>query len=152
MASQVCMEGFKANMSAVNSLGPKDIPVMSIRANSNSLERVSPTAEKSTGEAASPHVLSHAVEFVALPGEAERLRAAIPMAMRDANGNSAGFAGYLVLFCEQEERLVTVITLWTGADRAKVCNENSKRLERLLEPHVDRWLRIRRFVTFLSVP
>ena len=152
MASQVYVEGFQAGVSAMNSHGPRGLLEMPTRTKSNSLECFSPGAEAATGETVLPEVLSHAVEFVALPGEAEKLQAAIPLAMRNTTGNSGGFAGYLVLFCDQEERLVTVITLWTGADRAKQCNESSKRLERMLEPHVDRWLRIRRFVTFLSVP
>jgi hypothetical protein len=99
-------------------------------------------------EASSPLVFAHGVEFVTLPGESEKLQREIPLVIRDANGESDGFLGCIVLFSEQEARLVTVITLWTGRDRAKQCNE--KRLKGLLEPYVDCWLRARSFVTFLS--
>lgn len=70
--------------------------------------------------------------------------------MRAANKESDGFCGCVVLFSEQEARLVTVITLWTTRHQAKHCNE--KRLKRLLEPYVDRWLRVRSFVGFFPCP
>jgi hypothetical protein len=93
-----------------------------------------------------PQVFAQGAEFVALPGESERLEWEIPLLMRAANGESSGFFGCIVLFSEEEARLVTVITLWAGREQAKNCDE--KRLKRLLEPYVDRWLRLRRFVGF----
>ncbi len=93
-------------------------------------------------------VFAHGVEFVTLPGKSERLQREIPLMMRDANGKSGDFFGCILLFSEQEVRLVTVITLWSRRDRARECNE--KRLKSLLEPYVDRWLRTTSFVTFLS--
>jgi len=107
-----------------------------------------PAAAPSSTESAIPQVLALGVEFVALPGEPDRLQREIPQLVRDANGKSESFRGCMVLFSEQEVRLVTVITLWSGRGRAGECNE--KRLKRLLEPYVDRWLRIRSFVAFLS--
>src|SRR5208282_2084253 len=73
--------------------------------------------------ASSPLFFADGVEFVALPGESEKLHREIPLVIRDANGESDGFLGCIVLFSEQEARLVTVITLWMGRDRAKQCNE-----------------------------
>jgi hypothetical protein len=106
----------------------------------------------STGESPAHEVFAHGVEFVALPGETEKLQKEIPVAMREVNRNSKGFSGSMVLFSEQEARLVTVITLWRGSEPDKECDENSTQLKRLLEPYVDRWLRTRRFVTFVSTP
>jgi hypothetical protein len=97
-----------------------------------------------------PQVFAHSAEFVALPGESKRLQWEIPLLMRAASGDSAGFGGCIVLFSEEETRLVTVITLWAGRNEAKHCDE--KRLRRLLEPYADRWLRVRRFVGFFPCP
>jgi hypothetical protein len=102
------------------------------------------------GETAIPEVFAHGAEFVAVPGQSERLQREIPLVMRAASKESGGFCGCVVLFSEQEARLVTVITLWTTRDQAKHCNE--KRLKRLLEPYVDRWLRVRSFVGFFPCP
>jgi hypothetical protein len=106
----------------------------------------------SIGESLAHEVFAHGVEFIALPGETEKLQKEIPVAMREVNRNSKGFSGSMVLFSEQEARLVTVITLWTGSEPDKECDENSTQLKRLLEPYVDRWLRTRKFVTFVSTP
>jgi hypothetical protein len=114
------------------------------------LDKISQAAGDSTGEASTPEVIAHGVEFVALPGKAAKLQRAIPEAMRDTFGNSGSFSGCMVLVSEQEPRLVTVITLWTGRDRVEQCNENSKRVKKLLTPYVDRFLRARRLAAFLS--
>jgi hypothetical protein len=104
----------------------------------------------SSGETEIPEVFARGAEFVALPGESEKLKWEIPLLMRAANGESGGFYGCIVLFSEQEARLVTVITLWAGREQAKHCDE--KRLKRLLEPYVDRWLRVKSFVGFFPPP
>jgi len=110
---------------------------------------------KSTGppaqESSVPRLFAHVVEFVAPPGKAERLQTEIPLALRRANGRSEGFAGCIVLFSEQEARLVTLITLWRDGNHANECNGNSTRLKTLLAPYVDRWLRTRSFHTFVSL-
>jgi hypothetical protein len=117
-----------------------------------SFEHTPPATWASTAEDPTPEVIAQGVEFVAYPGKAEKLQSAVPEAMRDALGNSRSFSGCLVLVSEQEARLVTVITLWTGRDRAEQCNENSKRVNKVLTPYVDRWLRTRRLAAFLSTP
>jgi hypothetical protein len=109
--------------------------------------KVEPTKKVST-----PQLFSHSVEFVALPGRTEKICKEIPAAMRQANTNSAGFSGCIVLISEQEARLITVITLWNGIDSANGCDESLDQLKRLLEPHVDSWMRTRKFISFLSVP
>ena len=46
------------------------------------------------------------------------------------------------MISEQEARLVTVITLWVGADRSKQCRDNARWVHKLLTPYVDRCLRV----------
>lgn len=103
-------------------------------------------------EVSSPMVVAHAVEFVALPGETTKLRSLIPPAMREASAESENFAGCIVLLSEQEARLVTVITLWKGADQTNGYLESCKKLEMVLEPYVDRWLRSRKLAAFVCPP
>ena len=91
------------------------------------------------------------LEFVARPGQAEKLQKAIGQARRSAQKTCDGFAGCLVFVSEQEERLVTLVTLWDGTEDAKQRDENSEQVKKLLEPYVDRWLRAGRFVTSLSM-
>ena len=76
--------------------------------------------------AVSPAVTALSVEFVAKPQEARGVQAAIPAALAGAFQDVSGFAGCLVMVSEQEARLVTVITLWVGDDRQKVCRENAR--------------------------
>lgn len=109
------------------------------------------SAGPATRESSAPTLLAHMVEFVALPGQAEHLQTEIPLALRRANGRSEGFAGCIVMFSEQEERLVSLITLWRDGNHANECNGNSTRLKTLLAPYVDRWLRTRSFHTFVSL-
>lgn len=106
----------------------------------------------SLSEAPDSEMLACSVEFVALPGRTEKLRTTIPETMRIALANSGAFCGCMVLLSEQEARLVTVVTFWTGRDRAKQCSQSSKRVESLLLPYVDGWLRTRRMIAFLRLP
>jgi hypothetical protein len=103
-------------------------------------------------DAVAPSVFSQSLEFVALPGKTEKLCREIPAAMREANAYSRNFAGCIVQISEEEARLVTVITLWTGKDRLKACSESLDQLKRLLEPHVDTWMRTRRFISLVAIP
>jgi hypothetical protein len=89
-------------------------------------------------------------EFVCLPGQAQKLQREIPLAIRQANHKSEGLLNCMVLFSDHEARLVTVITLWAENNAAQKSKQVSQRLKGLLEPYVDRWLRTRTFVTFLS--
>lgn len=103
-------------------------------------------------EVSSPMVVAHAVEFVALSGKASKLRALIPPAMREAAADSKAFAGCIVLLSEQEARLVTVITMWKAGHQTNEYLESCKKLETILEPYVDRWLRSRRLSAFVCPP
>jgi hypothetical protein len=104
-----------------------------------------------TQASAAPRLCAHLVEFVALPGQAERLQSEIPLALQRANGRCEGFAGCVVMFSEQEARLVTLITLWREGTYTDKSAGNSTRLKKLLARYVDRWLRARSFHTFVAL-
>jgi hypothetical protein len=102
-------------------------------------------------EAATPEVIAHSVEFVAWPGKARELQTLLPEVMQTAFADCANFSGCLVLFPEQEARLVTVVTLWKGEGRAKKSEESLKRVEQMLFPYIEHWLRTRRLAAFLCM-
>jgi hypothetical protein len=106
-------------------------------------------AQDSGTEPTTPEVLAHGVEFVTSPGRSKELQRTIPETLRSVLGNSGGFLGCMVFVSEQEARLVTVITLWTGRDAAEQCDNNLSRVNQLLLPHVDTWLRSQRMTAFL---
>lgn len=109
-----------------------------------------PTAE-SPSETETVQVFAEALEFVALPGASERLQHKVVSALHDKRANLDRLLNCLVLFSQQEPRLVTVITLWKGSDRANGHEQTSARLKKLIDPFVDRWLRERKFITFLPL-
>jgi hypothetical protein len=55
------------------------------------------------------------------------------------------------MISDQEARLVTVITLWAGHDRAKRCSQNVRWVHALLKPYLDRCLRVQTMVAHLPV-
>ena len=114
-----------------------------------------PVADGKSERAASANsrqIVAHSLEFVALPGRADGIQSEIPIAMGHAFSGTEGFVGCLVLVSEQEARLVTVITLWSGSNRLALCRDSSKRLEKWLSPYVDRWLRTRTYASFVTAP
>jgi hypothetical protein len=96
-------------------------------------------------------VTALSVEFVAKPQEASRVEAAIPKAITGSLQDVTGFAGCLVMISDQEMRLVTVVTLWAGQDRAKLCRDNARWVHSLLAPYVDRCLRVQTLIACLPV-
>jgi len=82
------------------------------------------------------------IEFVAKPHEAHRAQLAIPSALAGALKEVTGFAGCLVMVSEQEARLLTVVTLWSGSERQKLCSENLRWVRALLATYLDRCLRV----------
>jgi len=98
-----------------------------------------------------PRLTALSVEFVAKPSEAHRVESAIPAALAGTLKDVAGFAGSLVLISDQEARLVTVVTLWTGEDRSKHRDRNVRWVQALLAPYLDRCLRVRSMVAHLPV-
>jgi len=103
------------------------------------------------GISAVPPVTALSVEFVAKPQEAHRVEAAIPATIAGALKGVAGFAGCLVMISDQEARLVTVVTLWAGDERVKRCGQNVRWVHALLEPYLDRCLRVQTMVAHLPV-
>jgi hypothetical protein len=91
------------------------------------------------------------IEFVAKPEQAHRVEAAIQAAIAGALKDVAGFAGYLVMISDREARLVTVVTLWAGDERAKCCSQNVPWVHALLSPFLDRCLRVQTMVAHLPV-
>jgi hypothetical protein len=99
--------------------------------------------------AGSSRVIALSVELVAKPQEAHRVESAIPKAIVGALKDVTGFAGCLVMISDQEARLVTVVTLWAGEDRANRCRQNVRWVQALLAPYVDRCLRVQTLVACL---
>lgn len=87
-------------------------------------------------------VAALSIEFVAKPHEAHRAQSVIPPALAAAFKEVTGFAGCLVMASDQEARLLTVVTLWSGKERQKLCNENLRWVRALLAPYLDRCLRV----------
>jgi hypothetical protein len=154
--------GFVASQPHIENLRPgvnPEIATQSLRNFKNlggtrAEEEVAVTEVKTEAveDAVTPRVFSQTLEFVALPGRTEKLCREIPLAMREANAQSKNFAGCIVLISEEEARLVTVITLWTGKDHLKACSDSLDQLKSLLEPHVDTWMRTRRFISLVAIP
>ena len=109
------------------------------------------TTRRKNRESSTRQFYAEGIEFVARPGQAEKLRKAIGLTQRNAQDSCAGFVGRLVFVSAEEERLVTVLTLWDGTEDEKRRDESSEQVRKLLEPYVDRWLRNGRFVTFFSM-
>ena len=87
-------------------------------------------------------VTALSIEFVAKPNEAHRAQLAIPGSLTGALKDVTGFAGCLVMVSDQESRLLTVVTLWTGEERQKLCGVNLRWVRALLAPYLDRCLRV----------
>ena len=103
------------------------------------------------GLSGAPQFTAHSVEFVAKPEEASQVGVAIPAAIAGALKDVTGFAGCLVMISDQEARLVTVVTLWVGADRTKYCSQNVRWVKALLAPYQDRCLRAQTMIASLPV-
>jgi hypothetical protein len=115
----------------------------------------SQTAEskpRASGSAISgtPPITALSIEF-AKPQEAHGAQIAIPAAIAGALKDVTGFAGCLVLVSDQEARLVTVVTLWSGSERVKCCRENIRWVNALLAPYLDRRIRVQTMVAHLPV-
>jgi hypothetical protein len=103
------------------------------------------------GTSGFPPFTALSVEFVAKPQQAHRVEAAIPAALAGALNDVSGFAGCLVMISHYEARLVTVVTLWAGNDRAKCCSQNERWVHALLKPYLDRCLGVQTMIAHLPV-
>jgi hypothetical protein len=109
------------------------------------------TQSPANGRAGAPPMTALSIEFVAKPQEAHRVESAIPAAVAGALKDVTGFAGCLVMISDQEARLVTVVTLWSGHDRTKSCNQNVRWVNALLAPYLDHRLRMQTMVAHLPM-
>ena len=109
------------------------------------------TQPPSHSKSSVPPLTALSIEFVAKPQEAHCVEVAIPTAVAGALKDVTGFAGCLVMVSAQEARLVTVVTLWSGHDRTKSCNQNVRWVNALLAPYLDRRLRTQTMVAHLPV-
>ncbi len=97
-------------------------------------------------------VCAQSIEFVAVPDMAARLQATLPGAIRSALQKSEGFAGCAVMVSEEEARLVTVVTFWRGKERSSKANANALWVEQLLDPYIDRQLRVHKLRAQIAWP
>jgi hypothetical protein len=97
-------------------------------------------------------VSAQSIEFVAVPDMAARLQATLPGAIRSALQKSEGFAGCAVMVSEEEARLVTVVTFWRGKERGSKANANALWVEQLLDPYIDRQLRVNKLRAQIAWP
>jgi hypothetical protein len=109
----------------------------------------SPTPGIFGGRSTASRVTALSIEFVAKPNQAHNIQSALPAAINGAFGEVGGFAGGFVLIANYEARLVTVVTLWTGEDRMQRCNDNLKWLRALLNPYMDRCLRVQTLAAYI---
>ena len=103
----------------------------------------------SSGTPAASSSLALTIEFVAKPDKARIAPASLPAAITGALGGVTGFAGCIVMVSDQEARLITVVTFWTGNDSQKCCSENLRWVRALLSNYVDRCLRVQTMVAHL---
>ena len=91
------------------------------------------------------------VEFVAKPEKAKSAPAFLPKALLGALKEVAGFAGCVVMSSDQEARLITVLTFWTGNDCHQRCAESVRWVRALLASYVDRCLRVQTLLAHAPV-
>ncbi|HYL83508.1 MAG TPA: hypothetical protein VE263_04685 [Candidatus Angelobacter sp.] len=96
--------------------------------------------------ASQPGTLALSVEFVAKPEKAASAKTFLPGALHGALNEVDGFAGCVVLSADQESRLVTVITFWTGSDSRKCCSQNVRWVKALVASYADRCVRVQTLV------
>ena len=82
------------------------------------------------------------IEFVAKPQEAAGVLASIPNAIESVLGNVPGFAGCVVMISDHEARLVTLITFWSGEDRAALSKNSAPWVYKIISPYLDHCLRV----------
>jgi hypothetical protein len=82
------------------------------------------------------------VEFVAKPEKAGSALLSLPTAITRSLQQVTGFSGCWVMVSDQEARLITVITFWSGNEAQKFCTENVKWLKAQLSTYADSYLRV----------
>jgi hypothetical protein len=102
-----------------------------------------------SGATAASRSLALTIEFVAKPDKARTAPASLPAAITGALKEVTGFAGCIVMVSDQEARLITVVTFWSGNDSQKCCAENLRWVRALLSSYIDRCLRVQTMVAHL---
>jgi hypothetical protein len=92
------------------------------------------------------------LEFVAKPDEAANATRLLPAAIQSGLEDVAGFAGSLVMVSDQEARLITVIIFWEGSEARGSCAQSVRRVRALLDPYLDRCLRLQNMLAQLPAP
>lgn len=92
------------------------------------------------------------LEFVAKPETARSAQSKLPGAIHSAFSSVTGFGGGFVFIANYEARLITVVTLWTGHNRAQLCEANLRWLRALIAPYLDRCLRVQTLSAVASTP
>src|ERR1700730_2985446 len=120
-------------------------PLTKASAHPNHPETLTPELYGSIAKSTTCAVVALTIEFVAKPQAVRDVHSAIPEAINAALRDVTGFAGCLTMISDQESRLITVVTFWTGEDRAPRCSEVTRRVQKLVSPYLDRCLRLRTF-------
>jgi hypothetical protein len=93
------------------------------------------------------------VEFVAKPDKARSALLCLPGAITRSLQEVAGFVGCWVMVSDQEARLITVVTFWSGDKAQKFCKKNVTSVKRLLSTYLDSCLRVQTmYAHVLPVP
>ena len=96
-------------------------------------------------------VTALSMEFVSKPQEEYRLTATIPAAIEGALGHLPEFAGCMLLICDKESRLVTVVTFWEGEKRAALCSKAAGWIHEVVAPFLDHCLHVRSYDAYLPM-
>ncbi len=142
--------GSKSGGCVLNSLGKSRAAENAARPSTPATPAQLPRVTNDIGR--DPQVAALSIEFVAKPQEAPKVHSAIPAAIAGALREVTGFAGCFVFVSNLEARLVTVVTLWTGEGRVRLCNENARWVRAALKPYLDHCLRVQTLAAFIPVP
>lgn len=92
------------------------------------------------------------VEFVARPGAMNEAIALLEQQFCELQDSEDGFVSGLLLVSDQEARLVTLLTFWRVGWLERDRERCIRWLQRILEPFMDRWLRVQTDAAYSLVP
>ena len=99
-------------------------------------------AERNRNSEGKAGVTALRVEFVARPGAMSEALAALEQQFFELQCSEDGFVSGLLLVSDQEARLVTLVTFWRAGWLERDRERRIRWLQRILEPFMDRWLRV----------
>jgi hypothetical protein len=91
------------------------------------------------------------IEFVAKPNFAQRVRTLVPPAVNKTFAALESFSGCALMVSDQEERLITLLAFWSGRLDSTVAAHNTRWLCKLIEPYLDRKLRVQTLRSHLAI-